>query len=69
MTSETALRQIRARIFAYPDHKQQQADRVLSYLKSRVMRARKPACLPVGKYSGLTPAELRASRTCETDWY
>lgn len=34
--------------------------------REREREARKPA---VGPYSGLTRQELRASGTCETDWY
>ena len=69
MTSEQALRRIRARIFDYPEHKEEQAMRVLTYLKRRMMRYRDRAQEPVGPYSGLTRAQLRATRTCEPDWY
>lgn len=69
MTSEQALRRIRARIFDYPEHKEEQAMRVLLYLKKRHLRYRENIPQPVGPYSGLTRAELRKTRTCETDWY
>ena len=69
MTSEQALRRIRQRIFDYPIEKQDQADRVLLYLKSRMMRYRKQVKESVGPYSGLTRTELAKSRTCETDWF
>jgi len=69
MTSEQALRRMRQRIFDYPEHKQEQADRVLRYIKARFLRARGQCAQPVGPYSGLTRAELRKTGTCETDWY
>ena len=69
MNSEKSLRQIRQQIFNYPDNKADQADRVLAYLKTRVIRARDNEEITVGPYSGLTRAELRQSGTCETDWY
>lgn len=69
MTSETALRRIRQRIFDYPPEREAQAGRVLAYLKTRAMRQRPARIEPKGPYSGLTRAELRQSRTCETDWY
>mgnify|MGYP006948433937 CR=1 FL=1 len=69
MTSEQALRKIRSKIFSYPDNKQDQADRVLAYLKARMLRYRKETPESRGPYSGLTRAELRKTRTCETDWY
>ena len=69
MKSEQALREIRAKIFQYPNSKENQADRVLMYLKTRVLRSRAQGVEPVGPYSGLTRGELRKSGTCETDWY
>lgn len=69
MTSETALSKIRGKIFSYPEHKEEQAMRVLHYLKRRMIRARTERQEPRGPYSGLTRAELRRTRTCETDWY
>ena len=65
--SARALRQIRQRIFNYPDHKEEQADRVLAYLKMRSLRDQCP--VPVGPYSGLTRRELAMTGTCETDWF
>ena len=69
MTSEQALCRIRARIFDYPEHKEEQAMRVLTYLKRRMMRYRDRVQEPVGPYSGMTRAQLHATRTCEPDWY
>ena len=69
MTSEIALRRIRQRIFDYPPHKEAQADRVLRYLKARMMRYRDSAEPTRGPYSGMTRLELAKSRTCEPDWY
>ena len=69
MTSEQALRRIRARIFAYPEQKEAQAMRVLTYLKKRMMRDREQAQEKIGPYSGMTRGQLRATRTCEPDWY
>ena len=68
--SARALTVMRQRIFDYDDAgKGEQAVRVLQYLKSRKLRADRDKILPVGRYSGLTRAELRASGTCESDWY
>jgi hypothetical protein len=69
MSSETALRRMRQTIFDYPDDRQEQADRVLHYLKARVLRARQERSEPVGPYSGLTRSELSRSGTCESDWF
>ena len=69
MTSETALRRIRQRIFDYPPHKEDQADRVLQYLKARMLRYREKYKPARGPYSGMTRLELAQSRTCEPDWY
>jgi hypothetical protein len=70
--SESALRRMRHSIFDYDDTpKEAQAGRVLQYLKARKMRginAERPAA-PRGPYSGLTQRELRATGTCEADWY
>ena len=70
ITSEQALRRMRQRIFDYPDNKQEQADRVLLYLKRRMMRNRKnePDTRERGPYSGLTRAEMPAW-LCETDFF
>ena len=66
--STRALNKIRGLIFSYPPEKEDQADRVLDYLKSRKMRSNnKPKV--VGEYSGLTRQELKRTGTCETDWY
>jgi len=43
--------------------------RVLMKAKSKMLAQREPKPQPVGPYSGLTRAELRATGTCETDWY
>lgn len=68
MTSEMALRRLRAKIFDYSEDKEDQSARVLQYLKRRVARTQR-RCLSVGPYSGLTRRELAQSRTCETDWF
>lgn len=70
--SEQALRRHRCKIFDYDDTpKEPQAGRVLDYLKARTIRGRRieRQAQPVGRYSGLTQTELRATGTCETDWY
>lgn len=70
--SQLWLRRIRQRIFDYDDTpKEEQASRVLRYLKSRAIRGRKfeRSHQPTGPYSGLTRSELRATGTCEPDWY
>ena len=67
MTSIIALRQIRQRIFDYPDAQEAKADRVLAYLKRRTQRTLQ--VVAVAPYSGLTRQELRQSGTCDTDWY
>lgn len=69
MTSEQALQTMRSKVFGYPDNKQEQADRVLAYLKKRMLRNRPVICQPIGPYSGLTRNQLRATHTCEPDWY
>ena len=66
--SERALRRMRSRIFDYPPAKEAQADRVLKYLKARVLRSRTKQ-RSVGPYSGLTKGELLRTGTCETDWF
>lgn len=68
MTSEQALRHIRQRIFDYPPEREHKADRVLLYLKRRVLRQRYVVRV-VGPYSGLTRGELAKTGTCEPDWY
>jgi len=67
MKTETALRQIRQRIFDYPPEKEAQSARVLSYLKKRVMREHSKA-EKLGPFSGLTRAQMPA-HLCETDFY
>lgn len=69
MNSEQALRRMRQRIFDYPQDKEEQADRVLLYLKKRMLRNRKNETKATGPYSGLTRNELAKTGTCETDWY
>lgn len=66
--SASALWRMRQRIFDYPCQKEEQADRVLGYLKRRSLRDPGPVP-PVGRYSGLTRPELAQTRTCETDWF
>ena len=70
-TAQTALRTMRQKIFDYPDDKEEQADRVLTYLKVRMLRERDKVKLPpaVGQWSGLTRGELARTGTCETDWF
>lgn len=70
MTSEQALRRMRQRIFDYPEHKEAQAQRVLLYLKHRMMRNRRnqPDLRVRGPYSGLTRAEM-PGWLCETDFF
>lgn len=71
--STFALYRMRRRIFDYDDTpKEVQASRVLEYLKQRKMRdsgTRTTVPEALGPYSGLTRRELRATGTCETDWY
>jgi hypothetical protein len=70
--SESLLLRLRQRIFDFDDTpKEPQAARVLGYLKTRVLRGREieRKSLPVGPYSGLTRGELRATGSCEPDWY
>jgi hypothetical protein len=69
--SAESLRIIRGLIFSYPDHKEEQASRVLSYLKARKLRdtAVERANSPRGPFSGLTSRELKQSRTLEPDWF
>ncbi len=43
--------------------------RILTEAKRRMIAQRSKRVEDVGPYSGLTRAELRASRTCEPDWY
>lgn len=67
--STHALYRMRRRIFDYDDTpKEAQASRVLEYLKRRKMRS-SGTPEDLGPYSGLTRRELRATGTCETDWY
>jgi len=70
--SEKAVRAIRQKIFDYPVEKEDQAGRVLDYLKKRMFRGRaiveREQGKVVGKYSGLTRRELAKTGTCETDW-
>ena len=66
--SAAALNRIRSFIFEYPPEKEDQADRVLCYLKERKMRDNKNH-FKTGPYSGLTRKDLARTRTCETDWY
>lgn len=70
--STFALYRMRRRIFDYDDTpKEAQASQVLEYLKGRKIRGirQEREAEPVGPYSGLTRRELRATGTCETDWY
>lgn len=70
--SESAVHRMRCRIFDYDDTpKEAQAGRVLRYLIVRKVRQKKldQASAPVGPYSGLTAGELRATGTCEADWF
>jgi len=71
MNYERLIRRIRSdpRIFSTPeDHK---IHRVLRQVKKhRLAEIEQERQLePVGPYSGLTKRELRATGTCETDWY
>ena len=66
--SAMALRRMRQRIFDFPPEQEERADRVLAYLKERVLRQSRLRG-PVGTYSGLTRQELRKSGTCEPDWF
>ena len=68
MNYERLVRRIRQdpRLFAEDSVK---IDRVLLKAKSKMLAHRRRKPEPVGPYSGLTRAELRASRTCEPDWY
>ena len=66
--SAMALRMMRQRIFDFPPEQEERADRVLAYLKARVLRQSRRRG-PVGPYSGLTRHELRMTGTCEPDWF
>lgn len=69
--SELALRRMRQKIWDYDETPQeQQATRVLHYLKARVLRDRRKErenC-PRGPYSGLTRQEM-PGWLCETDFF
>lgn len=70
--AELALRRMRQRIFDYPPEKGEQADRVLGYLKERVLGVGKGigrTRQETGPYSGLTRDELARTGTCEPDWF
>lgn len=69
VSSENAVRRMRQRIFSYPPAKEEQAGRVLNYLKQRVIRQREANRPARGPYSGLTRGELHRSGTCEPDWF
>lgn len=68
MNYPVILRRMRQRIFDYPAALEAKADRVLAAVKVQVLKQTNRAA-PRGPFSGLTRAELTASRTCETDWY
>ena len=71
-SSKSALRKMRQKIFDYDNTpNEKKAERVLRYLKKRVLRQRKQERenAPVGQYSRLTRQELAKTGTCETDWY
>jgi len=68
MNYPVILRRMRQRIFDYPAALEAKADRVLAAVKARALKHPAQAA-PRGPFSGLTRAELTASRTCETDWY
>ena len=68
-SSEQSVRRMRQRIFDYPPEKEEQAARVLVYLKRRVARQKEQIPQTRGQYSGLTRSELHRSGTCETDWF
>lgn len=69
--SQFALYRMRSKIFDYPETQEKRASRVLHYLKERMLRGRKieKQNEQKGAYSGLTRTELRATGTCETDWF
>jgi hypothetical protein len=70
MTSEQALRRMRQRIWDYDGTPNEaKAERVLLYLKKRMLRNRKVEVDVVGPYSGLTRSELAKTGTCEPDWF
>ena len=72
ISSEAALRRMRQKIWDFDGTpREAQAERVLQYLKKRVIRTRKQLeqNAPRGPYSGLTKRELAMTRTCETDWF
>ena len=69
ITSEQALRRMRQKIFDYHENKEEQAHRVILYLKKRMLRYRDTQEQKTGIYSGLTRSELNKTGTCETDWY
>lgn len=68
MNYSRVLRRLRQRIFDYPASLEAKADRVLGAVKTKAIQQPGPA-VPRGPFSGLTRAELAASRTCEPDWY
>ena len=69
ITSEQALRKMRQKVWSWPsEEKEAQADRVLCYLKRRVLRLPQHR-EPTGPYSGLSRRELALTGTCEPDWY
>lgn len=43
--------------------------RLIDKAKTRLSKVRRKMPKQVGPYSGLTKQELRASGTCETDWF
>lgn len=70
MNYSPILRRLRQKAFEYPAEKDAQFARVISRVKTRSMQQEQAKRLPEkrGPFSGLTRAEIAASRTCETDW-
>jgi len=69
MNTENLLRALRRhRLLWEGGPKGEQVSRLIRRAKERLIRERRDNEAR-GVYSGLTRAELRKSRTCETDWY
>lgn len=71
MDAERLVRRIRSSglLFREDGVTAEKASRVLGKALSLARKQHERADTPRGLYSGLTRAELRVSRTCETDWF
>ena len=69
MNTETLIRELRRHPLLWDEGpKGEQVSRILRKALARQAQERRQT-ESRGVYSGLTRAELRQSRTCETDWY